>query len=159
MAPPRRQYDAAHEHHASQRAFDNARDSKGGAGAKNMKEGLAATQKTRQVEVKDTTPPVATLVGATEIVHHVGQAKNCTTMPCYDPWANCTDTCDTTIAPPASNHADEWEGGKVWNERVPGTYVRRYWCEDASGNTDYVRRTITIVDKTTRSSRSWATLT
>jgi len=111
----------------------NARDS----------QGLSAAEQTRRVEVKDWSNPTATLIGDSTIVHRVGQSRNCTTNPCYDPWASCTDTCDQIIGAPSAS----WEGGKVWNERVPGTYVRRYTCTDASTNQHSVTRTIKIVDE------------
>jgi len=117
-----------------------------------------ATEKTRTVEVRDTTKPVVTLNADTEVVHYACDPNHPTRTADHpqndgtvaaacpgltDP-ANsvtCTDTC----APAEITPVRTWN--RNFNEKVLGDYIRTYTCTDAAGNADSVTRKFTIVDE------------
>ena len=85
----------------------------------------------RQVDVKDTTKPVVTLIGAALIIVRRGD-------PYVEPGANGSDL------PRASTCPVTMSGGP--NTSIIGTYTRTYTSTDASGNTSLpVFRTIKVI--------------
>jgi hypothetical protein len=99
--------------------------------------GNAATQRTRRVHVRDTTPPTATFVGGAEIQHHSKSGN-----PLTDPGVLCHDTCDHR---PGKLIKTEWVG-PTFNDRKEGTYKRKYTCFDIAGNSASIVRDFIVVD-------------
>jgi hypothetical protein len=97
----------------------------------------AAKQLTRNVLVRDTTSPVVTFVGGATIEHHSASTSSLT-----DPGVLCDDTCDKR---PGKLIKSEWFG-PTFNDRVLGTYKRKYTCFDVSGNSASIIRDFVVVD-------------
>jgi len=97
--------------------------------------GNPAVEKTRTVNVVDTTAPVITLAGANPMTLDVGTAY-------VEPGYTATDNYDGDIA------ANVVVTGSV-NHPVLGAYVLRYNVSDSSGNPAVERtRTVNVVDTT-----------
>jgi len=93
--------------------------------------GNAATPITRQVEVRDTTPPLLTLNGAATVIIFRGTSFT-------DPRATAVDGCDAGVAVVT--------GGDLVNTAVPGTYTITYDAQDSSGNAaPQVTRTVQVI--------------
>jgi hypothetical protein len=95
----------------------------------------AATQRTRTVNVVDTTAPVLALNGTTPVTVQCGSAYT-------DAGATATDTCggDLTASIVVTNPV---------NTAVAGTYTVRYNVSDAAANAaTEVTRTVNVVDTT-----------
>ncbi|MGC9052720.1 MAG: immunoglobulin-like domain-containing protein [Candidatus Hydrogenedens sp.] len=92
--------------------------------------GNSATPVIRTVNVVDTTKPVVTLLGSSEVVLECKSTFN-------DPGATATDGC--------SGNLEVQTVGSV-NVNVPGEYTLTYTAFDASGNSDSKTRVIRIVD-------------
>jgi hypothetical protein len=97
--------------------------------------GNPAQEKTRVVNVVDTTPPVITLLGDNPMTLEVG-------TPYVEPGFTAMDNCDGDIT------ADVVITGSV-NHSVPGSYTLRYNVSDWSGNpAEEKTRTVKVVDTT-----------
>ncbi len=85
------------------------------------------------ITVQDTTPPVVTLNGASDV-----------TVECHDayvdPGAGASDACDATVASTS-------QSGTV-NLNAVGDYTRTYSATDVAGNTGTATRAIHVVDTT-----------
>jgi uncharacterized repeat protein (TIGR01451 family) len=88
---------------------------------------------TRAVHVRDTTPPVITVVGANPFTVEQGSAF-------VDPGATANDSCGGPLAVTPS--------GSV-NVNVIGTYTITYTATDPSGNTATATRTVFVIYKFT----------
>jgi len=99
------------------------------------KAGNKAVTKSRAVSIVDTTKPAIALKGDREVVHYSGKKFT-------DAWVTQSDICDKKLAKASA----KWN--KPFNDKKVGTYIRTYTATDASGNTNAVRRTFTIVDNT-----------
>ena len=98
--------------------------------------GNQATEVIRTVHVKDTLPPVITLVGPPTLTIEASREAEYT-----DQGATCLDEVDGNLS-----HAVE-VSGQVVDLRQPGTYILRYDCQDAAGNeAAEVIRTILVRD-------------
>ena len=84
----------------------------------------------RTVNVVDTTAPVVTLNGASEITHECG-------FPFVDPGATANDTCDGILSVVVS--------GYVYENQV-GDYTLVYTATDRTSNSASKTRTIRVVD-------------
>jgi len=97
--------------------------------------GNAATRVTRIIWVRDGTPPVITLLGASTVTHNQGQSYT-------DAGATASDNIDGNIS---SNIV---VSGSV-NTSVAGTYILTYNVSDAAGNNAAtVTRVVTVRDLT-----------
>ena len=101
------------------------------------KHGLDATPKSRMVKVRDTINPTMVLTGFRLSLNPVW--KNVTDFEFVDPGYNCSDTCD-------KNATLTLSFDKPFNPRVPNIYIRKYHCEDASGNVATNARSWVFVD-------------
>jgi hypothetical protein len=101
--------------------------------------GNNAVEKTRVVQIRDTTVPTVTYaVGSGAVMQHAATPDN----SLVDPGVVCADTCDqTTITATTS-----W-GAKPWNSRVLGTYTRTYFCKDEHNNVGTIEREFNVVDE------------
>jgi uncharacterized repeat protein (TIGR01451 family) len=95
--------------------------------------GNPATAVTRTVKVVDTTAPVITLNGGSQM-----------TVECHgsftDPGATANDACAGSVPVTLSF-------GSV-DPNTPGTYKLTYTATDPSGNSGYINRLVTVVDTT-----------
>ncbi|MDP2897091.1 MAG: DUF5011 domain-containing protein [bacterium] len=94
--------------------------------------GNPAPEKVRIVEVRDTTPPVITLLGDNPMTIQVG-------TPYVEPGYTATDTCDGDVT------ALVVVSGSVDSNAV-GTYILRYNGIDWSVNPAQVTRTVNVVE-------------
>ncbi len=92
--------------------------------------GNEATTRIRHVDVVDTTLPVLTLTGSSNITLEVGSIYN-------EPGATVTDNYDTSPTVTTSGTVDT---------NTVGTYIVTYSSTDTSGNTASIQRTVNIVD-------------
>ena len=86
----------------------------------------------RTVTVVDTTDPVITINGSSELTITAGTAYT-------DQGATCTDETDTAPTVTTSGTVDT---------SSPGTYTVTYTCTDSSGNSSTATREVTVVDTT-----------
>ena len=97
--------------------------------------GNKAAQVSRAVEVKDTLPPVITLIGQSEMTLKVGK-------PYIDAGATAADSFDGSLN-------DSLSIGNLVDSSKPGTYKVTYDVEDSSGNkaTQIVRSVVVVDDE------------
>jgi len=95
---------------------------------------FTTVSETRIVQVRDTTPPVVTIIGATTVTHECHTAYT-------DLGATASDTCYGNITPDITvdNHVDE---------NAVGDYAVNYTVIDGSGNQTTVTRTVQVRDTT-----------
>jgi len=87
---------------------------------------------TRTVTVVDTTPPAITLNGLVPVIEcHVGTYT--------EPGASALDACDGPVAVTTSGSVDS---------HTPGLYTITYTATDASGNSAFATRAVSVVDTT-----------
>ena len=96
---------------------------------------VAATQ-TRVVDVKDTTPPLVTLLGNPVVEHELGVAY-------VDAGATASDNIDGDLT------LNIITGGDTVNTNVAGDYIITYQVTDAAGNpSSVVTRLVQVADRT-----------
>ena len=95
-----------------------------------------ATQRTRTVNVVDTTPPIISLLGSSPMDIECGSGYT-------EPGVNATDACDGDLAGAVVI------GGDTVNAAVPGTYIVTYDVSDAATNpATQQTRTVNVADTT-----------
>ena len=103
------------------------------------KHGLDASPRARMVKVRDTIEPTMTITGFRLKMNPVW--NNTHDYQFTDPGYNCTDTCDMSPQLTLS-----WDQDKPLQADVPGIYIRKYHCEDSSGNVATNTRSWVFVD-------------
>ena len=99
-------------------------------------EGNAAPQRSRLVQVRDTTPPVITMLGTATMILEYGSSY-------IDPGAEALDSYEQDLTSAIQVGGDRVDSTKL------GTYLIRYEVADSSGNwTSGISRTVIVTDTT-----------
>lgn len=106
-----------------------------------------AAQVTRTVNVRDTLAPVTTLHGLRNVILYAGSS-----WAGADQGASCADACDTAAFSPTMTWGAEGalptSGGLIQASTADtGTYHRTYTCTDGAGNSHFMTRKFTVIDK------------